>query len=131
MVTPCTTNPNTSNLYNCYLPSGTYGVMSTNNNAYAPAFATGTGWDFATGIGTVNVYNLITNWAATGGGNASLTVSVTGSGTVASNPTGISCPSTCSHVFTGGSQVTLTATPANNWSLAAGAAPAAAAAVAP
>jgi hypothetical protein len=116
MVAPCTTNPNTSNLYSCYLPSGTYGVMSTNNNAYAPAFATGTGWDFATGIGTVNVYNLITNWAATGGGNASLTVSVTGSGTVASNPTGISCPSTCNHVFTGGSQVTLTPTPAGGWS---------------
>ena len=116
MVAPCNTNPNTSNLYSCYLPSGTYGVMSTNNNVYTPAFATGTGWDFATGIGTVNVYNLITNWAATGGGNASLTVSVTGSGTVASNPTGISCPSTCSHVFTGGSHVTLTPTPAGGWS---------------
>jgi hypothetical protein len=117
MVTPCTNYPNTSNYYSCYRPSGTYGVMSTNNNAYAPAFATGLGWDFATGIGTVNVYNLITNWAATGGGNASLTVSVTGSGTVASNPSGISCPSTCSKTFTGGSQVTLTATPANGWSL--------------
>ena len=32
-------------------------------------FATGLGWDFATGIGTVNVYNLITNWASPGGGN--------------------------------------------------------------
>ena len=117
MVAPCTNYPNTSNYYNCYLPSGTYGVMSTNNNAYAPAFATGTGWDFATGIGTVNVYNLVTNWASTGGGNAGLTVSVTGSGTVTSNPAGISCPSTCSHIFTGGSQVTLTATPASGWTL--------------
>src|SRR4029077_1064688 len=115
MVTPCTNYPNTSNYYSCYRPSGTYGVMSTNNGAYAPAFATGTGWDFATGIGTVNVYNLITNWAAPGGGNASLTVSVSGSGTVASNPSGISCPSTCSHVFTGGSPVTLTPTPAAGW----------------
>ena len=52
-----------------------------------------TGWDFATGIGTVNVYNLVTNWACVGGGNAGLTVSVTGSGTVASNPAGINCPS--------------------------------------
>ena len=74
-----------------------------------------TGWDFATGIGTVNVYNLVTNWASAGGGNASLTVSVTGSGTVTSNPAGISCPSTCSHTFTGGSQVTLTPTPASGW----------------
>jgi hypothetical protein len=115
MVAPCTINPNTSQSYSCYLPAGTYGVMSTNPNAYAPAFATNTGWDFATGIGTVNVYNLITNWASTGGGNAGLTVSVTGSGTVASNPAGISCPSTCSHIFTGGSQVTLTPTAAGGW----------------
>jgi hypothetical protein len=115
MVAPCTNYPNTSNYFSCYRPSGTYGVMSTNNGAYAPAFAAGLGWDFATGIGTVNVYNLITNWASPGGGNASLTVSVAGSGTVASNPSGISCPSTCSDVFTGGSPVTLTPTPASGW----------------
>ena len=116
MDVPCARNPpGTGVLYSCYLPSGNNGVMSSNTNAYAPTFTTGTGWDFATGIGTVNVYNLITNWASSGGGNASLTVSVTGSGTVASNPAGISCPSTCSHVFTGGSQVTLTPTPAGGW----------------
>jgi subtilase family serine protease len=115
MNVPCTSNPSTSNYYNCYLPSGTYGVMSSNNNAYAPTFGTGTGWDFATGLGTVNVYNLLVNWAPSGNGNASLTVSVTGSGTVASNPSGISCPSTCSQFFTGGSQVTLTPTPASGW----------------
>jgi hypothetical protein len=44
-----------------------------------------------------------------------LTVSVTGSGTVASNPTGINCPSTCSAGFASGTPVTLTATPANGW----------------
>ena len=37
----------------------------------------------------------------------------TGSGRVTSNPTGISCGSTCSHGFYYGSQVTLTATPAS------------------
>jgi hypothetical protein len=116
MDVPCARNPpGTGVLYSCFLPSGNNGVMSSNNNAYAPTFVTGVGWDFATGIGTVNVYNLITNWASPGGGNASLTVSVSGSGTVASNPSGISCPSTCSHVFTGGSPVTLTPTPANGW----------------
>jgi pro-kumamolisin-like protein/List-Bact-rpt repeat protein len=115
MVVPCTGYAGTQTYFSCYRPSGTYGVMSTNPSAYAPAFATGTGWDFATGIGTVNVYNLITNWASPGGGNASLTVSVTGSGTVSSNPAGISCPSTCSKTFTGGSQVTLTPTPAAGW----------------
>jgi Pro-kumamolisin, activation domain/FG-GAP-like repeat len=47
-------------LYNCYMPSGTYGVLSTSNNA--PAFTAGVGWDFATGIGTVNVSNLVMSW---------------------------------------------------------------------
>jgi hypothetical protein len=45
--------------YNCYLPSGTYGVLSTSNSAYQPAYSTGTGWDFASGIGSVNAYNLV------------------------------------------------------------------------
>ena len=110
MVVDCT-----SGTPNCYAPGGTYGVLSTSTSSYAPAFKTNTGWDFATGIGTVNVYNLVTNWVSTGGGNTNLTVSVTGSGTVSSNPAGISCPSTCSHAFAGGSQVTLTPTPASGW----------------
>ena len=44
-----------------------------------------------------------------------LTVSVTGSGTVASSPSGINCPSTCSAGFASGTPVTLTATPASGW----------------
>jgi subtilase family serine protease len=48
--------------YNCYLPSGTYGVLSTSNSAYQPAYGTTTGWDFATGIGSVNAANLVNNW---------------------------------------------------------------------
>jgi hypothetical protein len=38
------------------------GVLSTSTSAYAPAYGTTPGWDFATGIGTVNVYLLVTNW---------------------------------------------------------------------
>jgi hypothetical protein len=49
-------------LYNCYLPSGTTGVLSTSNSSYGPAFTAGVGWDFATGIGTVNVANLVMHW---------------------------------------------------------------------
>lgn len=45
--------------YNCYLPSGSIGVLSTSNNAYQPAYNTTTGWDFASGIGSVNAYNLV------------------------------------------------------------------------
>jgi len=46
----------------CYQPSGGYGVLSTSDTAYQPAYATATGWDFPTGIGSVNAYNLVTNW---------------------------------------------------------------------
>jgi hypothetical protein len=34
-------------------------VLSTSNKSYKPAYTSGTGWDFATGIGTVNAYNLV------------------------------------------------------------------------
>jgi subtilase family serine protease len=48
--------------HNCYLPSGTVGVLSTSNNSFGPAYGTTTGWDFATGIGSVNATNLVNNW---------------------------------------------------------------------
>jgi subtilase family serine protease len=53
-----------STLRNCYRPSGTYGVLSTSNSADQPAYSTNSGWDFATGIGSVNAYNLVMNWPA-------------------------------------------------------------------
>jgi hypothetical protein len=48
--------------YDCYLDSATYGVLSTSDSAYDPAYGTQTGWDFATGIGSVNACNLVVNW---------------------------------------------------------------------
>jgi regulation of enolase protein 1 (concanavalin A-like superfamily) len=47
---------------NCYLGGGSVGVLSTSNSTFAPAYGTTTGWDFATGIGTVNAANLVNNW---------------------------------------------------------------------
>ena len=44
---------------NCYVPSGTYGVLSISNSAFQPAYLAAPGWDFATGIGTLNAYNLV------------------------------------------------------------------------
>jgi len=38
------------------------GVLSTSTSAYSIAYGTAPGWDFATGIGSVNVYLLVTNW---------------------------------------------------------------------
>ncbi len=49
-------------LRNCYRPSGTNGVLSTSNNALQPAYNATQGWDFATGIGSVNAYNLVMGW---------------------------------------------------------------------
>jgi|HubBroStandDraft_6_1064221.scaffolds.fasta_scaffold09039_2 subtilase family serine protease len=46
----------------CFLPSGRNGVLSTSSSSDKPAYGTTTGWDFATGIGTVNVANLVNNW---------------------------------------------------------------------
>ncbi len=48
----------------CYLPSGRNGVLSTTSGSYAKAYGTNTGWDFATGIGSVNATNLVNGWAA-------------------------------------------------------------------
>ena len=105
----------TSGTPNCYAPGGTYGVLSTSTGSYAPAFKAGTGWDFATGLGTVNVYNLVTQWDALGKGIAKMTVGVTGSGTVKSNFSGINCPSACSATYNVGTLLQLTATPATGW----------------
>ena len=48
--------------YNCYLPSGTYGVLSTKDGRYKPSWRATTGWDFPTGIGSINVANLLGAW---------------------------------------------------------------------
>ena len=46
----------------CYRPGYTYGVLSTSTGAYDPTYKAATGWDFATGIGTVNAANLVYSW---------------------------------------------------------------------
>jgi subtilase family serine protease len=49
---------------NCFLADGSVGVLSTSNSAFLPAYGTNVGWDFATGIGTINAANLVNNWPA-------------------------------------------------------------------
>ena len=56
MDVPCTTT------HNCYKPSGKIGVLSTSDSSYLPAYGTAVGWDFATGIGSVNAKNLVFQW---------------------------------------------------------------------
>jgi subtilase family serine protease len=53
----------------CYGSSGSgssvvLGVLSTSSSSLLPAYGTANGWDFATGIGSVNAYNLATNWTS-------------------------------------------------------------------
>ena len=55
---------NCTGTHNCYINGGTYGVLSTSNTALQPAYGTGVGYDFATGIGTTNVTNLVNAWKA-------------------------------------------------------------------
>jgi subtilase family serine protease len=49
-------------VHDCYLPSGTYGALSTTRGAFHSAYHAHAGWSFATGIGTVNATNLVNNW---------------------------------------------------------------------
>jgi subtilase family serine protease len=46
----------------CYRPSGSYGVLSTSSSAYRAAYKAAAGYDLATGLGSVNAYNLATKW---------------------------------------------------------------------
>ncbi len=48
----------------CYLPGGTNGALSLSSSFYETAYPTTTGWDFATGIGSINVTNLVNSWSA-------------------------------------------------------------------
>jgi subtilase family serine protease len=59
----------------CYLPSGSYGVLSTSDGSDATAYTAATGWDFASGNGSVNAKNLIGTWN-------SADVSIAGSGAI-------------------------------------------------
>jgi len=40
------------------------GALSLSDGLFTPAYSAATGWDFATGIGTVDAYNLVMNWTA-------------------------------------------------------------------
>ena len=54
---------NCTGSFNCYGTSGrSYGVLSTSSSSLSRAYAAKSGWDFATGLGSVNVANLINSW---------------------------------------------------------------------
>ncbi len=62
---PCS-KPRKGKARNCFgPPANPVGVLSTSNTTSAPAYPSTGGWDFATGLGTVNIANLVTGWSAT------------------------------------------------------------------
>jgi subtilase family serine protease len=40
------------------------GALSTSSSSFASAYAATPGWNFATGIGSVDAYNLVMNWSS-------------------------------------------------------------------
>jgi hypothetical protein len=69
------TDVNCQGTLNCFFgPNpGSQGVLSTSNSSYQPAFSATSGWDFATGIGSINAWNLIRNWSSGVAGTETLT----------------------------------------------------------
>ena len=47
---------------NCFVRRGARGVLSTSTTQYNAAFRAGPGWDFATGLGSVDAANLVRAW---------------------------------------------------------------------
>lgn len=114
--------------YNCYNPGGDYGVLSLDNNSYQPAFPATSGWDFATGLGSINAYNLVMQWgptptpvstpSATGTPTRTATASATATPTVTATRTATAtatlsatATATATASVTATSTVTVTATP--------------------
>jgi hypothetical protein len=62
---------------NCYTDSGSTGILSTSTSAADPAYNTGQGFDLATGIGSLNIANLVGNWQNAAAGGVTYTPTVT------------------------------------------------------
>jgi len=69
---------------NCYTKTGgdAYGLLSNSISTFEPAFPTSAGYNDATGLGSVNITNLVTNWTRVTPQFASTT-------TIAANPASI------------------------------------------
>jgi hypothetical protein len=80
----CEINSQTMLAENCYIPSGTVGILSTSTTAAQPAYAAGEGFDLATGIGSFNIANLVNNWQTVADGGIAFTPVVAVNGTASS-----------------------------------------------
>jgi subtilase family serine protease len=48
--------------FDCYFDGATVGVLSQTDRRFDPAYAAAQGYDFATGLGSVNAFNLVRRW---------------------------------------------------------------------
>ena len=62
---------------NCYTDSGSYGILSTSTSSAHPAYPAAEGYDLATGIGSLNIANLVNDWQSAAAGGISYTPTVT------------------------------------------------------
>jgi len=69
---------------NCYTESGNDGILSTSTTSAQVAYPAAQGFDLATGIGSVNIANLVNNWQTAAAGGISFTPAVTVTATAAS-----------------------------------------------
>jgi subtilase family serine protease len=59
---PYVLNSVTIGSFNCFFDGAPVGVLSQSNSKFEPAYAAGPGYDLATGLGSVNVFNLVRAW---------------------------------------------------------------------
>jgi subtilase family serine protease len=59
---PFVANGTTVGSFNCYYDGALVGVMSQSNKSFQPTFPTTPGYDLATGLGSVDVTNLVRAW---------------------------------------------------------------------
>jgi hypothetical protein len=114
-----------TSLPHCVLSGGAGGSGATcavaaisSSASYAPAFTAGTGWDFTTGIGTVNASNLVKSFIGTAGSLSptNLTFSTAPGSTSAAQTVTVTNTGTNSLVV---APVTLTGTNATNFTKSA------------
>ena len=75
---------------NCYTSSGgAAGILSTSTTAAQVAYPAGQGFDLATGIGTLNIANLVNNWQNVAAGGAAYTPTIALGATAASYTYGL------------------------------------------
>lgn len=68
---------------NCFLDRGNYGILSSSTTSDLPAYAAAQGYDMATGLGSIDIANLVNNWKNTTTSNL-FTPTVTLASTLAS-----------------------------------------------